>query len=36
MGRAARADMEQNFTIHAAAREYLRVVDMEASERGAR
>jgi glycosyltransferase involved in cell wall biosynthesis len=36
MGRAARADMEQNFTIHAAAREYLRVVDMAASERGAR
>lgn len=36
MGRAARVDMEQNFTIHAAAREYLRVVDMAASERGAR
>ena len=36
MGRAARADMEQHFTIHAAAREYLRVVDMAASERGAR
>jgi glycosyltransferase involved in cell wall biosynthesis len=35
MGEAARADMERNFTVHAAAREYLHVVDLAAGNRGA-
>lgn len=34
MGSAARAAMEQHYTIHAATREYLRVVDLAASDRG--
>jgi hypothetical protein len=35
MGVAARDAMERRFTIHAAAREYLRVVDLAASGRPA-
>ena len=34
MGQAARADMETRFTLHAAAQEYLRVVDIAAAQRG--
>jgi glycosyltransferase involved in cell wall biosynthesis len=36
MGRAAREAMERHYTIHAATREYLRVVDLAASERSER
>ena len=36
MGRAARQAMEHHYTIQAAAREYLRVVDLAASERSGR
>jgi glycosyltransferase involved in cell wall biosynthesis len=36
MGASARAAMEEHFTIHAATREYLKVVDMAAARRPAR